>query len=48
ELRNKAHITRYITGYYNQHTHHQYNDGLTPNKSERLYWKSSKTVANFS
>ncbi|MFT6908233.1 MAG: putative transposase, partial [Oleiphilaceae bacterium] len=25
---------------------HQYNGGLTPNESERLYWNDSKTVAN--
>lgn len=27
---------------------HQYNGGLTPNESERLFWQNSKTVANFS
>ncbi|ENL1285678.1 IS3 family transposase [Vibrio parahaemolyticus] len=42
------HITRYITGYYSQLRPHQYNGGLTPNESERLYWENSKTVANFS
>ncbi|KFI12021.1 transposase, partial [Vibrio sp. B183] len=26
---------------------HQYNGGLTPNESERLYWETYKTVANF-
>mgnify|MGYP005991436753 CR=1 FL=1 len=41
-------IIRYITGYYCQLRPHQYNGGLTPNKSEQLYWENSKTVANFS
>lgn len=41
-------ITRYIIGYYCQLRPHQYNGGLTPNESERLYWKNSKTMANFS
>ncbi len=40
-------ITRYIIGYYSQIRPHQYNGGLTPNESERLYWESSKTVTNF-
>lgn len=40
-------ITRYIVGYYSQLRPHQYNGGLTPNESERLYWENSKTVANF-
>lgn len=40
-------IIRYIIGYYSQLRPHQYNDGLTPNESERLYWKNSKTVTNF-
>lgn len=44
----REHITRYITGYYSQLRPHQYNGGLTPNESERLYWENSKTVANFS
>ncbi|MGL4379570.1 MAG: integrase core domain-containing protein, partial [Vibrio sp.] len=39
---------RYIIGYYSQLRPHQYNGGLTPNESERLYWGNSKTVANFS
>lgn len=34
-------------GYYSQIRPHQYNGGLTPNESERLYWESSKTVTNF-
>ena len=37
-------ITRYITGYYSQLRPHQYNGGLTPNESERLFWQNSKTV----
>lgn len=41
-------IIRYITGYYSQLRPHQYNGGLTPNRSEQLYWENSKTVANFS
>lgn len=41
-------IMRYITGYYSQLHPHQYNGGLTPNESERLFWQNSKTVANFS
>lgn len=40
-------ITNYIIGYYSQLRPHQYNGGLTPNESERLFWESSKTVANF-
>ncbi|CAM3021510.1 IS3 family transposase [Vibrio diazotrophicus] len=44
----KENITRYITGYYSQLRPHQYNGGLTPNESERLYWENSKTVAKFS
>ena len=38
----------YIISYYSQIRPHQYNGGLTPNESERLYWKTYKTVANFS
>ncbi|WP_419177163.1 IS3 family transposase [Providencia burhodogranariea] len=40
-------IIRYIIGYYSQLRPHQYNGGLTPNESERLYWRNSKTVTNF-
>lgn len=40
-------IIRYIIGYYSQLRPHQYNGGLTPNESERLYWENSKTVASF-
>ncbi|MCF8580762.1 IS3 family transposase [Enterobacter ludwigii] len=42
-----AAITNYIMGYYSQLRPHQYNGGLTPNESERLFWKDSKAVANF-
>ncbi len=42
-----AAMTNYITGYYSQLRSHQYNGGLTPNESERLFWKNSKAVANF-
>lgn len=38
---------RYMVGYYSQLRPHQYNGRLTPNESERLYWKNSKTVTNF-
>lgn len=40
-------ITSYIIGYYSRLRPHQYNGGLTPNESERLFWESSKAVANF-
>lgn len=40
-------ITRYIIGYYSQLRPHQYNGGLTPSESERLYWLNSETVASF-
>ncbi|EMM9641738.1 IS3 family transposase [Providencia rettgeri] len=40
-------IIHYIIGYYSQIRPHQYNGGLTPNESERLFWKNSKTVAKF-
>lgn len=40
-------ITNFITGYYSQHRPHQYNGGLAPNESERLFWKNSKAVASF-
>lgn len=41
-------ITRYIIQYYCQLRPHQYNGGLTPNESERLFWLNSKIVANIS
>ncbi len=40
-------ITQYIIGYYSNSRPHQYNDGLTPNESERLFWLNSKTVTKF-
>lgn len=40
-------IVGYIIRYYSQIRPHQYNGGLTPNESERLYWETYKTVANF-
>lgn len=40
-------IIQYIIGYYSQLRPHQYNGGLTPNESKRLYWENSKTVTNF-
>ncbi len=40
-------ITQYITGYYSQLRPHGYNNGLTPNESERLFWEASKSVTNF-
>jgi len=42
-----AAITNYITVYYSQLRPHQYNGGLTPNESERLFWENAKTVASF-
>jgi putative transposase len=42
-----AAITNYITRYYSQLRPHQYNGGLTPNESERLFCKNSKAVASF-
>lgn len=42
----RVEITDYIIGYYNSFRPHQYNGGLTPNKSERQYWNESKIVAN--
>ena len=43
----KKKIMDYILGYYSEVRPHQYNGGLTPNKSERLFWQNYKTVANF-
>jgi hypothetical protein len=40
-------ITNYITGYYSQLRPHQYNGGLTPDESERLFWKKPKTGRRF-
>lgn len=41
-------IIRYITGYYSEIRPHWYNGGLTPNESERLFYKQSNGVANIS
>ncbi|UDN36961.1 IS3 family transposase [Proteus sp. NMG38-2] len=41
-------ITDYIVGYYSVHRPHEYNGGLSPNESEKRYWKNSKTMASFS
>ncbi|OFC63433.1 hypothetical protein BBW68_05400 [Candidatus Erwinia dacicola] len=41
-------IIRYITGYYSAVRPHWYNGGLTPNKSERLYYIQSNAVASIS
>jgi putative transposase len=41
-------IIDYITGYYSQVRPHWYNNGLTPNESERLFWENFKGVTNFS
>ncbi|WP_409274757.1 IS3 family transposase [Providencia rustigianii] len=41
-------IIRYITGYYSGIRPHWYNGGLTPNESERLFYKQSNGVANIS
>ncbi|ENB4326700.1 IS3 family transposase [Vibrio vulnificus] len=43
----KKKIMDYILGYYSEVRPHQYNGGLTPNESERLFWQNYKTVANF-
>lgn len=41
-------IILYITGYYSSIRPHWYNGGLTPNESERLFYKQSNGVANIS
>ena len=43
----KISITHYIIGYYSQVRPHQYNNGLTPNESERRFWVEYKSVASF-
>ncbi len=40
-------IVGHIIRYYSQIRPHQYNGSLTPNESERLYWQTYKTVADF-
>jgi putative transposase len=39
-------ILNYTTSYYCPVRPHQHNGGLPPNKSEEIYWNSSKTAAN--
>ena len=41
-------IVNYITGYYSKVRPHEHNGGLTPNESERRYWKTYKFVAKIS
>jgi len=41
----KRSVIDYMTGYYSQHRPHQNNAGMTPEKHEDIYWKSSKSVA---
>lgn len=43
----KQSIIDYIIRYYSDTRPHDYNGGLTPNESERLFWNCSKIVANF-
>lgn len=38
-------IARYVTGYYNAHRPHQYNDGLSPSMAEAEYYKAYNGVA---
>ncbi len=42
-----GHCVSTLEVFYIQLRPHQYNGGLTPNESERLYWENSKTVTNF-
>jgi len=44
----KSAITEYIIRYYNSVRPHQYNGGLTPNKSEQLFKSEHKSVARIS
>ncbi|PHM76442.1 IS3 family transposase [Xenorhabdus cabanillasii] len=37
-----------ITGYYSQLRPHWYNNGLTPNESENLFWKNAQAVTKIS
>jgi putative transposase len=43
----KQAIINYIMDYYNKTRPHTYNDGISPNESERRYKLNYKTVANF-
>jgi putative transposase len=40
-------IIRYITDYYSEMRPHHYNGGLTPNESERQFWRVRQSVTNF-
>jgi putative transposase len=39
----KTAAVNYITGYYSKVRPHRYNGELTPNESERGYWKTTNT-----
>lgn len=41
----KASIWDYIIGYYSQVRPHRHNDGMSPNKAEKLYWSIPKVLA---
>ena len=41
----KQSVINYIVGYYCNVRPHAYNGGMTPNESERKFWRESKTVA---
>jgi putative transposase len=43
----KGAITRYIIGYYNSVRPHQYNQGMTPNDAEKIFWSSPDPMASF-
>jgi len=42
----KRSILNYMSGYYSSTRPHQHNGGLPPNKTEEIYWNSSKSAAN--
>ena len=39
-------ITKYIFGYYSQTKPYQHNGGISPNKTEELYWNDYKSVVS--
>ena len=41
----KRSILSYVSGYYSVVRPHQHNGGLPPNKTEEIYWTSSKSAA---
>ena len=41
----KRSILSYLSGYYSVVRPHQHNGGLPPNKTEEIYWTSSKSAA---